>query len=39
MQLHGDRGARDLLLALPPQLIEVDDPGVLADIDHSGETT
>jgi molybdenum cofactor cytidylyltransferase len=36
MQLHGDRGARDLLVAHPPHLIEVDDPGILADIDHNG---
>jgi molybdenum cofactor cytidylyltransferase len=36
MRLHGDRGARDLLVAHPPHLIEVDDPGILADIDHIG---
>lgn len=35
MQLHGDRGARDLLDVQPPHLIEVDDAGILADIDHS----
>lgn len=39
MRLQGDRGARELLVAQPPHLIEVDDAGVLADIDHYGGTT
>jgi molybdenum cofactor cytidylyltransferase len=34
LTLQGDRGARDVLAAHPPQLIEVDDPGILTDIDH-----
>jgi molybdenum cofactor cytidylyltransferase len=35
MHLQGDRGARDVLAAHPLHLIEVDDPGILTDIDHS----
>jgi molybdenum cofactor cytidylyltransferase len=35
LHLQGDRGARDVLVAHPPHLIDVDDPGILADIDHS----
>lgn len=34
LQLEGDRGARDVLAAHPPHLIDVDDPGILADIDQ-----
>jgi len=33
MALSGDAGARPVLAAHPPQLIEVDDPGVLYDVD------
>jgi molybdenum cofactor cytidylyltransferase len=35
LTLQGDRGARDVLAAHPPHLIDVDDPGILTDIDHS----
>ncbi|MGH6609799.1 MAG: nucleotidyltransferase family protein [Burkholderiaceae bacterium] len=30
----GDQGARSVLEKFPPQLIEVDDPGILVDIDQ-----
>lgn len=33
LALTGDAGARSVLAAHPPQLIEVDDPGCLLDID------
>jgi molybdenum cofactor cytidylyltransferase len=33
LALAGDTGARSVLLGHPPQLIEVDDPGVLYDVD------
>jgi molybdenum cofactor cytidylyltransferase len=32
--LRGDRGARDVLTSHPPHLIDVDDPGILTDIDE-----
>jgi molybdenum cofactor cytidylyltransferase len=32
--LQGDRGARDVLAAHPPHLIDIDDPGILTDIDE-----
>lgn len=33
LQLTGDTGARGVLAAFPPRLIDVDDPGCLHDID------
>lgn len=33
LALDGDTGARSVLMRHPPQLIEVDDPGVLYDVD------
>jgi molybdenum cofactor cytidylyltransferase len=33
----GDAGARHVLARHPPQLIEVDDPGVLYDVDTPGD--
>ena len=33
LALAGDTGARSVLMRHPPQLIEVDDPGVLYDVD------
>jgi molybdenum cofactor cytidylyltransferase len=33
MASNGDTGARAVLLRHPPQLFEVDDPGVLYDVD------
>jgi molybdenum cofactor cytidylyltransferase len=38
LALSGDAGARPLLLAHPPRLIEVDDPGVLYDVDTVEES-
>lgn len=35
LRLQGDRGARDVLAAHAPHLVDVDDPGILTDIDHS----
>ncbi len=35
--LDGDAGARALLLRHPPQLIAVDDPGILFDVDRPGD--
>jgi molybdenum cofactor cytidylyltransferase len=39
--LEGDRGGRDILAqhANELRLIEVDDPGVLVDIDHEDDIT
>jgi molybdenum cofactor cytidylyltransferase len=37
LALGGDTGARELLVRHPPRLIEVDDPGVLYDVDVSGD--
>ena len=33
LALSGDAGARSVLMVHPPRLIEVDDPGVLYDVD------
>ena len=33
LALTGDTGARELLASFPPQLIAVDDPGVVYDVD------
>ena len=33
MQMHGDRGARDLLRAFPVTEVEVEDPAIFFDID------
>ena len=38
-QLAGDRGAFPILQQYPPQLLEVDDPGVLQDIDTQDDLT
>lgn len=35
LTLGGDTGAREVLVRHPPRLIEVDDPGVLYDVDVS----
>jgi molybdenum cofactor cytidylyltransferase len=35
--LRGDAGARSVLAAHPPQLIEVDDPGCLLDLDFAAD--
>jgi molybdenum cofactor cytidylyltransferase len=35
LALSGDTGAREVLVRHPPRLIEVDDPGVLYDVDVS----
>ncbi len=37
--LRGDRGAFALLQTNPPQLVPIDDPGVLQDIDTPGDLT
>lgn len=37
--LAGDRGAFSILQQYPPQLLEVDDPGVLQDIDTQDDLT
>lgn len=37
LALAGDAGARSVLAAHPPRLIEVDDPGCLLDIDAPAE--
>ncbi len=37
LALGGDQGARELLLANAPALIEVDDPGCLLDIDTAAD--
>ena len=33
--IEGDTGARELVAASGPQLLEVDDPGVLRDVDYA----
>jgi len=37
LALSGDAGARTVLMAHPPRTIEVDDPGVLHDVDRVEE--
>jgi len=37
LALGGDTGAREVLVRHPPRLIEVNDPGVLYDVDVSGD--
>ena len=37
LALHGDEGARRVLAAHPPQLIVVDDPGCLLDLDQRAD--
>ncbi len=37
MASAGDTGARSVLMRHPPRLIEVDDPGVLYDVDTLGD--
>jgi molybdenum cofactor cytidylyltransferase len=37
LALHGDEGARSLLVAQPPLQIAVDDPGCLLDLDSSAD--
>ncbi|HZW22783.1 nucleotidyltransferase family protein [Noviherbaspirillum sp.] len=37
LALHGDEGARRLLVSHPVTAVEVDDPGILRDIDTPGD--
>jgi molybdenum cofactor cytidylyltransferase len=37
LELHGDRGARAIVRANPVCEVDVDDPGILLDIDSASD--